>query len=233
MMMERRENMRTTGGAYGRRLPLLAALAAAALLLTGLVARGTYALFSDTESSADNSFTSGTLDLAVDGHNPWTASVDANLGALQPGAVGEVPLALTNVGSNPFDVWLIVEDVSTGDGEETAAEAADPPSANDIDGVILFKLDIDGTPEILYTDDFSISDGSHQLLGVTHAMKDQYIYLGEIPYQGELDVTLYFRLDVGTGSWAQGDTMTFRVRFYAQQTGATAPTLELPGFGRP
>ncbi|MCK9356268.1 MAG: CalY family protein [Dehalococcoidia bacterium] len=215
---------------------MLAALAVAALLLTGLVARGTVAYFSDTETSTGNTFTAGSVDVAVDGHNPWTARVDANLGALQPGAVGTVDLALTNVGSNAFDVWLRVTDVSTGAGEETALEAADPDSpANDIDGVVRFKLDIDGAPEVLFTEDFTISAGSHQLVGATFAMKEKYIYLGEILSERELNVSLHFRLDIDTTDWAQGDTMTFKVEFYAQQNEAGTeppPGTELTGHER-
>ena len=42
-------------------------LTIAALLVMGMVGGGTWAYFSDTEASTNNSLTAGTLDLNVDG----------------------------------------------------------------------------------------------------------------------------------------------------------------------
>ena len=52
-------------------------LSIAVLLVTGLVVGGTLAYFSDTETSTGNLFTAGTIDLEVNGTNPWTSDIDA------------------------------------------------------------------------------------------------------------------------------------------------------------
>jgi len=106
--------MRTSRGTTNGSLPLLAGLAIAALLLTGLVARGTMAYLSDTESSSGNTFAAGTLnlesvisgtstacDVAVteqgDGANDKVefGSTDP----IEPGSSGTVTWTLTNAGT--------------------------------------------------------------------------------------------------------------------------------------
>ena len=43
-------------------------------LVGALIGGGIYAYFSDVETSTDNTFTAGTLDLTVDTENPWTST---------------------------------------------------------------------------------------------------------------------------------------------------------------
>jgi predicted ribosomally synthesized peptide with SipW-like signal peptide len=241
--MERRENMRTPGGASGRSLPLLAALAVAALLLTGLVAHGTYALFSDTESSADNTFTSGTLDLEVNGENPWMASIDAPWDGLTfaPGVMREAePVQLHNVGTLPFDLWVRLTEVSTAGGV-TVYPAENPVASSEAEYVA------EGGPDNWQPDD-AIDTDIHMWLYVigqpvqipehtyyVSQLEDMYVYLGEIPAAGTWTLEQFYEMHGTTGNWAQGDTMQFRVELYAQQAGAPLPGgfVELPGFGRP
>ena len=68
------------------------------ILVVALVGAGTMAWFNDTEVSSGNTFTAGTLDLAIGGENP-NLSPDFTLGNLAPGASGTQTLALRNVGS--------------------------------------------------------------------------------------------------------------------------------------
>lgn len=154
------------------------------LIVLGVVALiggpGIMAYFSDTETSGVNEFTAGVIDLAVDGDNPWSGVIDAELKDLKPcmNKVGTV--VLSNVGTNPEDVWVKIHLVETTDGltsePETTEEAG--TAANNIDTVILYDLSVDGTPIIEDADGYTISAGAHHLAGVTTAVKDQYIYLG-------------------------------------------------------
>lgn len=212
------------------------------LIVLGVVALiggpGIIAYFSDTETSGVNEFTAGTIDLAVNGDNPWTGVIDADLKDLKPcmNKVGTV--TLSNVGTNPFDVWVKIIEVTTADGTETNPEAADPDSpANNIDTVIRYDLTVGTTDIITDADDYTISDGAHHLAGDTTGVKDKYIYLGNIAAGGTLDVTQSFMMDCDTTNWAQGDTMSFKVQFYALQsegdTPPPVPTPELTGYGRP
>ena len=79
----------------------------AALLVIAMVAGGTIAYFSDTETSVGNVFTAGTIDLSINGQNPWTARIDGSWGDYKPDqTVAAAQITLTNVGTNPMDVWM-------------------------------------------------------------------------------------------------------------------------------
>lgn len=208
-------------------------------LVGALVGVGIFAYFSDIETSAPNTFIAGTIDLEVNDENPWTtAAVTTELTDLKPCEIGLVAINLTNVGTNPMDVWKIITAVSTGAGNETEPESGEP-DANDIDGVIRYSETVTGTGasasgNITEAGNFTISDGSHQLTGITNAVKDQYIYLGTIAPGETMTVEQGYHMDEDTTNWAQGDTMTFTIEFLAQQTvgSIAAPAPELAGHGK-
>ena len=75
----------------------IVSLTIAALLIMGLVAGGTWAYFSDTETSSTNTISAGTLDLTIGGGN-----VNYNILTLTnkvPGDSGQAYAELKNVGS--------------------------------------------------------------------------------------------------------------------------------------
>jgi len=72
-------------------------LAIAAILIITLVGGGTWAYFSDTESSTNNSLTAGTLDLNVDGGD--AAVTTFSVSDVAPGDSGSGNTTLANVGS--------------------------------------------------------------------------------------------------------------------------------------
>ena len=61
------------------------------------VAGATFAVFSDTETSAGNTFAAGSLDLTVDGDN--TNVVKFNVSDMRPGNQPKGTYTLANVGS--------------------------------------------------------------------------------------------------------------------------------------
>jgi predicted ribosomally synthesized peptide with SipW-like signal peptide len=71
-----------------------------ALMVIGLVAGGTWAFFSDTETSTGNQFAAGTLDLTIDGGNTDSLifAIDADEGYPGMTAVSEYA-AMKNIGS--------------------------------------------------------------------------------------------------------------------------------------
>ena len=72
-------------------------LTIAALLVMALVGGGTWAYFSDVETSTLNTFAAGTLDLEVDSENPWT-STPVNILDIAPGDnSGDVTITCDNV----------------------------------------------------------------------------------------------------------------------------------------
>jgi len=89
-------------------------------VIAGMAGAGTWAFFSDTETSTGNTFTAGTLDLAVGGENP-NASPDFTLGSLAPGNSGTVTYTLTNVGNLPG--FLDISGISAVNTEGTNPES--------------------------------------------------------------------------------------------------------------
>jgi spore coat-associated protein N len=93
-------------------------LTIAVLLIIGLVGAGTYAYFSDTESSTNNTLTAGTLDLNINGGNVAVTTFTAS--AVAPGDSGSGNSTLANVGSmsGELDVTTSVVTNTPGAGGE-------------------------------------------------------------------------------------------------------------------
>jgi len=94
-------------------------------LVLGVIGGGVYAYFSDTETSAGNSFTAGTLDLTVDGANPW-ASTKITVANMKPGDSGAVDCTLSNsgnlAGALTVDIKTLVDAQGTCTEPECVAE---------------------------------------------------------------------------------------------------------------
>jgi predicted ribosomally synthesized peptide with SipW-like signal peptide len=233
-------------------------LSLAALLIIGSVVGGTIALFGDTETRLPNVFTTGTIDLAVNGQNPWNQTFTAQLSDLKPSMMVPIAITLTNVGTNPMDVWMRITDVVTDGGADSYHDyASSEPEyaympgggAFDVDGLptgvgyvekhnidtmILIGLQLGDVNIDIAVDDFYVTafdDGAD----------GYWLYLGNLlapddPAYAAMPGTMKFMLDRDTGHWAQGDAMTFTIEFYAQQSEGEpipeAPLTELPGFVR-
>ena len=85
----------------------LAVIGAVAAMAIG----GTVAYFSDTETSTGNTFTAGTIDINLDpsgGQAVKTVSGDLDL---KPSEVGYTKAIITNVGTNPAEIWKHIGNV--------------------------------------------------------------------------------------------------------------------------
>jgi spore coat-associated protein N len=67
-------------------------------MMAALIGGGVFAYFNDVETSTGNTFTAGTLDLTVDGANPW-ASAKITAADMKPGSSGAVDCTLVNAGN--------------------------------------------------------------------------------------------------------------------------------------
>ncbi len=63
----------------------------------------TSSFFSDEEKSTGNTFTAGTIDISVDGQNPWTNTWHNLLD--KPSQTNYMNFTIRNVGENPANVW--------------------------------------------------------------------------------------------------------------------------------
>lgn len=206
-------------------------------VVVALVGTGTWALFSDTETSEGNQMTAGVIDLEVDcaGDTTFSAQDDPlpkifeylPENDIKPGDDGEVTLSLhLKTGSNNADLWMqvlnIVNDGGLNPEPEQVAEAAATVD-DDIASEILVKLWIDdnadpGTPgdniyqegeEVLHdgTLDGLTSAGDSGKLTVKDAAVASTTYY--VGWSWELPDTV--------GNEHQGDYCTFDVKFGADQ----------------
>jgi spore coat-associated protein N len=92
-------------------------------MVTGLMVGGALAYFSDTETSTGNAFTAGTLDLVVNGENPW-ADYEFNVGpdVVRPGANGSQPINLRNSGTVSGLARIRIDVTADGDDENGVNE---------------------------------------------------------------------------------------------------------------
>jgi spore coat-associated protein N len=207
----------------------------AIVLIIGAVAGGTWAYFSDTETSGTNTFSAGTIDIAIDGENPWSGSFAIE--DMKPCEVGYITFDIENVGTNPVVVWKTVTVLGCGPGPQyytapgggTASSEpeflVDPGDNNNyIADDIWYDLSVlvnAGSPstmgdpagsgwwQLIYDEDVTIT-----------TISGQSILLGMIPVGGTMEVTQSYHMDAGVENEHQGDTMDFTILIYGeQQTG--------------
>jgi spore coat-associated protein N len=216
-------------------------LTIAIVLIIGLVAGGTWAYFSDTETSSGNTFTAGTIDIAVNGENPWQGEGYFTIGDMKPCDAVYIDFTINNVGENEVDVWkhLDIDEEYLEKGgvmtePECEAEGGDWDFANqvcvgntaidDIASFINYDLIVDGEVIIDLEDDIQITD-----------IDCFWIYLGKIEPGEDMEVTQSYHLDETTGNEYQGDSMRFLIELFAQQIRGCPPPpgTELAGYEKP
>jgi len=80
-------------------------------VVAAIAVGGTIAYFSDTETSVGNTFTAGTIDISLDpkgGQAVKTVSGDLDL---KPSQTGWTKAMVTNVGTNPAEIWKHIGNV--------------------------------------------------------------------------------------------------------------------------
>lgn len=220
-------------------------LGIAVAVIIALVTTGTLALFSDTETSENNIFTAGTIDIAVNAENPWQGEGYFTWADMKPCKYYEKSFTLKNVGSNPCKVWKHLEVVEqTGGsyaywGDADRGASSEPEyveGGGEFDGsgnptgvgyvercnlaaYIIYDLYVDAVALIEETDYVRIDN-----------IACTWIYLGEMAVNDEWVVKQSYHLrswpdaaEPEVTNWAQGDTIKFNVELYAEQIGGTGP----------
>ena len=116
-------------------------LSVAALLIIGVIGGATFAYFSDTESSIDNTLTAGVLDLNIDGGN--SAVTTLNVTAAEPGGSGSDSSILANVGSMAGELDIDTSAVTNTGAISGTSEYADDTGNLGAVAEIAMYLDID------------------------------------------------------------------------------------------
>jgi len=98
-------------------------LGIAVAVVIGLIASGTWAVFTDTETSYGNTVTAGTIDISLDPTEGQTvATIDGKV-ELKPCETGYIKVNVTNDGTNPAEIWKhIANVVNDENGEPVEAE---------------------------------------------------------------------------------------------------------------
>jgi len=188
---------------------------------------GTYSYFSDTETSKRNVFTTGTIDIAVNGYNPWSDwTGHFELNDMKPCETGYIVFDIQNEGTNPVNVWKHITNVVCTGGLHPESEKAEDPddTKNYIDYYITYDLSVkvyDKEKKLIWWQviippkaEIKVSD-----------IKSHEIPLGMIPVGGYMTVTQSYHMQADVTNWAQGDIMTFDIEIYGEQLNGP----EMPG----
>lgn len=209
-------------------------LAVAALLVMGLVGGGTWAYFSDTETSTGNTFAVGTLDLEVDSDNPLASTLIDNSGSpMKPGDnLTATTISCDNVGSLPGDLYLRITSVSGNGGTAlgpngTSSEPEYVAEGGTFTGTTSNDNntpddDID-TVMVLYCQE----NGGAGFAGLDGEFMDDAETTSWVLIKNDLASSGSYSIDIGamlassTANEYQGDTVTFTIEFSLQQDGQT------------
>jgi spore coat-associated protein N len=196
-------------------------------VVSALIGGGVYAYFSDTETSAGNTFTAGTLDLQVDGENPWTSTAITSADNMEPGVpVTPVDITCENVGSLTGDLYMRITGVTDTGGTQTyacgapisgnvssepecAAEILAGARVDDISTQIDLSCEVDGTP-VAGLDGVALSTAA----GTWVLIKDNL--LADI-----ITLSIGGTLSDTAANEYQGDRSTFTIELYLAQAGQT------------
>jgi predicted ribosomally synthesized peptide with SipW-like signal peptide len=197
----------------------------------------TSAYFSDEEKAVGNTFTAGTIDIAIDGENPWTKHYD--IPDLKPGETGYINFNIQNVGANPvnvtknlsgFDgntgstgyVCTTLNNLPVSSEPECVAATTVGSDKNDLESQIIYDLSVEVYNaqeqktwwQTIYT------DAEGKSLANVYIGEDQspvYVTLGMIPVGGHMKVTQSYHFDKDAGNIYQGDVLSFDITIKGEQ----------------
>ncbi len=209
-------------------------LTVAALLVMGLVGGGTWAYFSDTETSTGNTLTAGTLDLTPDEGTIYVMSYDASDG-MAPGWIsgGADSWTLTNSGTVDGDLTITIGAIANADetDEEPESDDAGNTPGGDLGANldVEFWVDLDGST----TSDATVWADAGAMNGYMDIGEGEVIYSGVLdsmpatfPTSGKIDlnngasINVYFDASIDTlvGNRIMSDSCTFDITFNLNQT---------------
>ena len=194
--------------------------------VVGAVVLGTRAYFSDTETSAGNTFTTGTIDIAVDDENPWSRTEPYELTDMKPSQTEYIEFEVKNVGTNPVNLYkkIDITDHQNDPVSEPECEAeggswnngqceGNTPVDN-LEDVILYDLKVELYNEedelvwhqMVYDEDVTVGE-----------IQGEDIFLGMIPVNWRMKVTQSYHMDPAAGNAYQGDGISFNITLTGEQ----------------
>jgi len=201
----------------------------ALILVLGLVGGGSFASFSDTETSLGNTFTAGTLDL----EGTVTQVVTAGSGDVTfdneggnfawivtdvaPGSAGKDVWTLTNIGSLPGDLSFTVSSIINNDNDLTEPEATDGDATGgngegELGANMYVVLWID-----LNSDGALDSPAEDLYAGTLDNMALAYANVDVLAANGSVNIVLSWSIASNVGNLIQSDSASFDIKFDLDQ----------------
>ena len=216
-------------------------------VVAAIVIGATTAYFSDTETSAGNTFTAGTIDIAIDGQNPWIGNY--KLGDLKPSETAYINFRINNVGQNPVNISKKLYNIVGNGGAvqeyncdgignvssepECEAEQGLGKREDDIQKVTTYDLSVkvyaDEESEPLWWQTIYSDAEDKSIADVYGDNGGNYVKLGMIPVGGYMMVTQSYHLSGEADNEYQGDGLTFNIEVKGDQlnqSGGATVTLE-------
>ena len=194
-----------------------------ALMVMVLVGGGTWAYFNDTEASADNSLTAGTLDLNIDGGN--TAVTTFSVTGKAPGDSGNGSTTLANAGNLIGELDVAFSAITNTGG--TSGEFGD--SSGDLGAVVQIAVYVDVDSSGTWTSgDIGLkSDGTtyNHPTALDYAVIDNYgsdtfNAVETMAASASDDIVILWQIPTSAGNSIQGDSVSFDVTFTLEQADA-------------
>jgi len=202
---------------------------------------GTSAYFSDTEESKDNVLTTGTIDIAVDGKNPWTMTEPYEIEDMKPGYTDYIEFVIHNEGTNPANITKTLKnfrgyDVVTSEPECVAEggtykysdseekEICEGNTAVDnLNAVIKYGM----TVYVYDREPTAASDPDNYKWMQTiyseenpvnlNSVRNSPIFLGMVPKGWYMRVVQSYHMNEEAGNKYQGDGLEFDIQLTAEQ----------------
>jgi len=198
-------------------------LAVAALLVMTLVGSGTWAYFSDTETSADNTLVAGTLDLNINGGNAAVYTFQVSNKA--PGDSGSGSSTLANEGSLDGELDVELTDVTNTPGEDGEFGSGDGELGANTEIAIYIDVNQNGN--------WNNGDIGLKWNGNTYSHPTDLDYAPIDDYADAIwdavetmapsapdDIIILWRIPAEVDNEIQGDSVTFDVIFTIEQAEA-------------
>jgi len=186
-------------------------LTIAALLVIVVIGGGTWAFFQDNEIASGNMVAAGTLDLSINGENPWVTA-PVSLQNVKPGDYGVITMTLKNDGT--IEGSLTVDFKNLVDAPGSTPEAERTPDNGELSSKMDIKLWVDANGDGDDLDEGDVELYYGKLINY-FSYAPQWIAgldSGEIAY---LSLSYYISTDVGNE--IQGDICTFDIEFVLEQ----------------
>jgi spore coat-associated protein N len=194
------------------------------LVIIGLVSAGTYAYFSDTESSTNNVLTAGTLDLNIDGGNVAVTTFTAS--AVAPGDSGSGSSTLANVGTMAGELDITTSAVTNTPGAGgTEYEGGSGELGANAQIAMYIDVDQSGT--------WNAGDIGLQSNGAMYSFPTALNYDAINNYASETwnavetmgisasdNIVVNWQVPAGAGNDIQGDSVRFDITFILEQAAA-------------